>query len=76
MPYGYWQQCWSRTSSNFIDDTEIEVQRRRMPGWLAAINHRELVGTNTLDLRLVHRNPADQVLYGPVRAERLARRRS
>ncbi len=46
---------WSRTSSNYIDDTEIEVQRRRMAGWQLAINHREFIAANTLDLGLAYR---------------------
>lgn len=46
---------WSRTSSNYIDDTEIEVQRRRMAGWQAGLNHREFIGTSTLDLGVGYR---------------------
>ncbi|WP_411378965.1 ShlB/FhaC/HecB family hemolysin secretion/activation protein [Pseudomonas sp. MPB26] len=46
---------WSRTSSNFIEDTEIELQRRRMAGWQAGINHREFIGVSTLDLGVGYR---------------------
>ncbi len=46
---------WSRTSSNYIEDTEIEFQRRRMAGWQAGINHREFIGANTLDLGVGYR---------------------
>ncbi|MHA4978933.1 ShlB/FhaC/HecB family hemolysin secretion/activation protein [Pseudomonas extremorientalis] len=46
---------WSRTSSNYIEDTEIELQRRRMAGWQAGINHREFIGANTLDLGVGYR---------------------
>lgn len=46
---------WTRSSSNHIDDTEIEVQRRRMAGWAFDLSHREFVGTSTLDLGLGYR---------------------
>jgi hemolysin activation/secretion protein len=44
-----------KSSNNFIDDTEIEVQRRRMSGWEAALTHREFMGSSTLDLNLAYR---------------------
>ena len=43
-------------SNNFIDDTEVEVQRRRMAGWEAALAHRAFVGQATLDLSLSYRH--------------------
>lgn len=43
-------------SKNFIDDTEVEVQRRRMAGWEASIEHRAFVGKATLDLNLAYRH--------------------
>jgi hemolysin activation/secretion protein len=46
---------WTRTSQNFIDDTEVEVQRRRMAGWHLALSHREFIDTATLDLNLNYR---------------------
>ena len=46
---------WERGSSNFIDDTEIQVQRRRMAGWEAGASWREFIGTATLDLNLAYR---------------------
>lgn len=46
---------WLRTSSNFIDDTEVEVQRRRMAGWEAGVNHREFIGSATLDATLAYK---------------------
>ncbi|NWB83730.1 ShlB/FhaC/HecB family hemolysin secretion/activation protein [Pseudomonas gingeri] len=50
-----WVSGWTRTSSNYIDDTEIEVQRRRMAGWQMGLDHREFIGSNTLDLGLSYR---------------------
>jgi hemolysin activation/secretion protein len=46
---------WKRTSQNFIDDTEVEVQRRRMAGWDFGIAHREFIGASTLDLNAKYR---------------------
>lgn len=46
---------WTRSSRNFIDDTEIEVQQRRMAGWEFGLGHREFIGTTTLDLGLAYR---------------------
>lgn len=43
---------WLRASKNFIDDTEVEVQRRRMAGLEAGVSHREFIGTATLDAGL------------------------
>jgi hemolysin activation/secretion protein len=43
---------WTRSSRNFIDDTEVEVQRRRMAGWLAGIVYSEFIGAAMLDLNL------------------------
>lgn len=43
---------WARSSKNFIDDTEIEIQRRRMAGWEVGVSEREFIGPATLDLTL------------------------
>lgn len=40
-----------RASSNDIDDTEIEVQRRVVAGLEASVNHREFIGESTLAYR-------------------------
>lgn len=46
---------WRRSSKNFIEDTEVEVQRRRMAGWELGVQHREHIGAATLDGRLGYR---------------------
>ena len=46
---------WKRSSQNFIDDTEVEVQRRRMAGWDFGMAHREFIGASTLDLNAKYR---------------------
>ena len=42
-------------TSNFVDDTEVEVQHRRMAGWEAALEHRAFIAQSTLDLKLAYR---------------------
>lgn len=44
--------AFQRTASNYIDDTEVEVQRRRTGGWLASLKHRHFLGASTLDATL------------------------
>jgi hemolysin activation/secretion protein len=46
---------WLRNSHNYIDDTEIEVQRRRMAGWEAGLTHREFIAAGIFDGRLGYR---------------------
>ncbi|MDM0030083.1 ShlB/FhaC/HecB family hemolysin secretion/activation protein [Variovorax saccharolyticus] len=48
-------RAFQRTSDNFIDDTEIDVQRRIVGGWEASLNHREFIGQATLDGTLSYR---------------------
>lgn len=43
------------TSHNYIDDTEINVQRRRMAGFKAAMKYRQFIGRATLDLGAAYR---------------------
>lgn len=50
-----WGSLWTRSSENFIDDTEIQQQRRRMAGWQAGVGHREFIGPATFDLSLSYR---------------------
>ncbi|QPB43235.1 ShlB/FhaC/HecB family hemolysin secretion/activation protein [Rodentibacter haemolyticus] len=39
---------WSRHSQNYINNAEIDVQRRRMAGWQVNLNHIEYIDTATL----------------------------
>lgn len=43
---------WARSSHNFIDDTEVEVQRRRMAGWELGLAHHESIGAATVEMNL------------------------
>lgn len=50
-----WSSLWTRSSDNFIDDTQIQQQHRRMAGWQAGFSHREFIGPATLDLGASYR---------------------
>lgn len=44
--------AFQRQSRNFIDDVEVEVQRRVVGGWQAGLSHREFIGSSILDANL------------------------
>jgi hemolysin activation/secretion protein len=44
-----WFSGWNRMSSNYINDAEIELQRRNMAGWEFGLNHKEFISAATLD---------------------------
>lgn len=46
--------AFQHRSRNFIDDTEIEVQRRTVGGWEAGLSHREFLGRATLDAAVAY----------------------
>lgn len=46
---------WLRNSKNFIDDTEVQTQRRATGGWELGLGHREFIGQGTLDVNLAHK---------------------
>lgn len=48
-------RAFKRTSNNYIDDTEVEVQRRVVGGFEASASHREFIGNATLDLNLAYK---------------------
>jgi hemolysin activation/secretion protein len=48
-------KIWARRSRNYIDDTEVEVQRRRMAGWDLGASHHERIGPGSLDLGIDYR---------------------
>jgi hemolysin activation/secretion protein len=67
-----WLRGFRRASNNYIDDTEIEVQRRVVGGWELGANHREFIGPATLDANLQYRRgtgafgamPAPEEFFG------------
>lgn len=52
---GAYARGWWRESDNFIDDTEILVQRRRNAGWELGLNYKRFFGTATLDTGVAYR---------------------
>ena len=48
-------RAFQRASSNAINDTEVEVQRRRVGGWELGLNHREFLGSATVDANVAYR---------------------
>ncbi|TNH08346.1 ShlB/FhaC/HecB family hemolysin secretion/activation protein [Testudinibacter sp. TR-2022] len=61
---------WHRRSANYIDDAEVDVQRRRMAGWQIGLNHREYLGSATLDISLNYKRGtgANRSLVAPEEA--------
>lgn len=55
MKTGVYGRGWWRKSDNFIDDTEILVQRRRMAGWEIGATHRQFFGPVTVDASVAYR---------------------
>ncbi|WP_081463517.1 ShlB/FhaC/HecB family hemolysin secretion/activation protein [Hylemonella gracilis] len=48
-------QAFARQSKNFIDDTEIEVQRRRTGGWALDLEYRTQIGGAQFDSQLTYK---------------------
>lgn len=46
---------WTRASRNYVEDIEIDNQRRRTAGWEVGLVHREFVGAATLDGSIAYR---------------------
>ncbi|AMW79373.1 hypothetical protein AMD27_11005 [Acinetobacter sp. TGL-Y2] len=46
---------WYRESQNYINDTEIEVQRRKTAGWKASLDHTEYFANTTLSGNLTYK---------------------
>ncbi|WP_184623074.1 ShlB/FhaC/HecB family hemolysin secretion/activation protein [Xanthomonas sp. 3058] len=55
IKFGAYGRGWWRQSTSAIDDTEIEVQRRRTAGWEFGLNHRHFLGKVTLDASVAYR---------------------
>lgn len=47
---------WARSARNYIDDTEVEVQRRRMAGWEVGLTHRRSSERGSIELHLSYRH--------------------
>lgn len=55
-------KLWSKESQSYIDDAEVEVQRRRTGGWTANISHKEYWGKATVNANLAYKRGTG--LYG------------
>lgn len=53
---GVYARAWARESKTYIDDTEIEVQRRRTGGWETGLTWRQFLGTATFDASAAFRH--------------------
>lgn len=58
---------WYRESQNFINDVEIEVQRRKTAGWKASLDHTEYLSNATLTSNLTYKRGtgAFNAIYAP-----------
>lgn len=45
-------KAYSRSSRNYVDDTEVQIQRRSVGGWELGLGHKQFVGVSTLDSAL------------------------
>lgn len=65
-------KAFQRKSNNYIDDTEVEVQRRVVGGWEAGLAQRQSFGAATLDASLSYKHgtgafgaqPAPEEVFG------------
>lgn len=66
--FGVWVKAYSRGSRNYIDDTEVQVQRRRVGGWEAGLQltrSGERGGSAELNLSARHGTGAFSALAAP-----------
>ncbi|OBX06745.1 peptide transporter [Gallibacterium salpingitidis] len=58
---------WSRRSFNYVDGDELAIQRRRMAGWQAHLNHTEYLGNAIWQFQLGYKQGtgADRALAAP-----------
>lgn len=59
-------KAFARASNNYIDDTEVEVQRRRTGGWEAGLQHTHYLGQSTLESQIQYRRGTGA--FGAMRA--------
>lgn len=58
---------WYRESQNFINDVEVEVQRRKTAGWKASLDHSEYLSHATLNGNVTYKRGtgAFNAMYAP-----------
>lgn len=52
-------KLWQKENQSFIDDAEVEVQRRKTAGWQLSLKHKEYIGRSTLDIGLGYKRGTD-----------------
>jgi hemolysin activation/secretion protein len=48
-------KAFERHANNFVDDTEVQIQRRVVGGWEFGLGHREFLGNATVDANLAYK---------------------
>lgn len=48
-------KAFERHSNNYVDDTEVQIQRRVVGGWEWGLSHKEFLGSATLDASLAYK---------------------
>jgi hemolysin activation/secretion protein len=48
-------KAFERHSNNYVDDTEVQIQRRVVGGWELGLGHKEFLGSATLDASLAYK---------------------
>lgn len=64
--FGAYGRGWWKQSDNFINDVEVEVQRRRTAGWELGFTHKQFLGQATLDASAAYRRGTGA--FGALRA--------
>ena len=48
-------KLWQKENRSFIDDAEVDVQRRKTAGWQLSLKHKEYIGRSTLNIGLAYK---------------------
>ncbi|MDZ7938045.1 MAG: ShlB/FhaC/HecB family hemolysin secretion/activation protein [Rhodoferax sp.] len=48
-------KAFERHSNNYVDDTEVQIQRRVVGGWEAGLGHKEFVGSATVEANVTYK---------------------
>ncbi|WNO04239.1 ShlB/FhaC/HecB family hemolysin secretion/activation protein [Rhodoferax mekongensis] len=48
-------KAFERHSNNYVDDTEVQIQRRVVGGWEMGLGHKEFLGSATVDANLAYK---------------------
>lgn len=48
-------RLWRQSTKNFVEDTEVEIQRRVTAGWEAGLSYKQFIGQASLDASINYR---------------------